>query len=990
MTRDREFERARMRGNALTRWAFIACLLGALLGNNGSPLRAAESPAKKANFQDDVVPIFRARCASCHNPDKASADLDVMSYTQLLAGGASGEVIVAGDADSSRLFLLVTHAEEPKMPPKTGKIPDEEIQVIRQWIEGGILENAGSKAKIPNKPKVDLSLASAPTGKPDGPPPMPGDLLLENTLKTSRASAVTAIAASPWAPVIALAGQKQVLLYHGDTLELLGVLPFPEGSIHVLKFSRNGSLLLAGGGQGGKSGRVVVWSLADGKRVVEVGDDELDAVLAADISADQSQIALGGPGKLVKIYSTETGELLHSIKKHTDWIYTIEYSPDGVLLASGDRSGGLEVWEAHSGLEFYNLRGHSAAVTDVSWRGDSNVLASASEDASIRLWEMENGTQVKTWNAHGGGVQSVRYAHDGRLVSAGRDNLVKSWDGNGAQQLAFEPFSDLATRATFGHDGGRVFAGDWNGEVRVWNGADGARVGNLSTNPPTIAERIESAKVALPPFEASAKTTADALVAAETVAKTAAEELAALEKQVTDTAAAAKESAEKLAAEKRAGEKLKADFAAAQSELANQQRNAKKAAENAASAKKPADETAIAAKNATEAFSVRESIAKMLAEVAGNAKEASEKSPEDKNLAEAATGAQSAAEKAAAATAEAKKVLDQATEAAKGPADTYAKAKEEADKAAIALAVAEKAVVDLATANKSSEENLITLEKQTGDAATAAAAAVEAAKAKEPAVKTAMDAAAMAKQAAEQAANALAAGKAELQKWIVAEVKARRHQAEQLLAARQAAKEAMDAALDEARREAEQSAMELAQAQQFLGDAPALLKTAEENQTKAKQLVDRVNAELEASKQAIAEKETLTTPLAELAAKVENSAAKAPENKTLEQAAAKAKESLAMLNGDLEAAKMVLAAQNDALGKANGALKDAVAAVEKLNNDSLAATQKVERLTKVVPQVTAKAEAAKTDAENAAGELAKAQTEIEKIQAELSALAPKT
>src|SRR5207245_3784602 len=207
----------------------------------------------------------------------------------------------------------------PHMPPKSAILPKENLDTIRKWIEGGTLENAGSKAVAVNKPKVDIALTSVVKGKPEGPPPMPKDLSLEPVVRTSRTNAVTALASSPWAPLVAVASQKQVLLYHSDTLELLGVLPFPEGLPYVLKFSRNGSLLLAGGGRGAKSGRAVVWSVQTGERIFEVGD-ESDAVLAADISADQTQIALGGPGKTVRIFSTKDGQLIREIKKHTDWV----------------------------------------------------------------------------------------------------------------------------------------------------------------------------------------------------------------------------------------------------------------------------------------------------------------------------------------------------------------------------------------------------------------------------------------------------------------------------------------------------------------------------------------------------------------------------------------------------------------------------------------------------------------------------------------------
>src|SRR5205814_9808430 len=98
--------------------------------------------------------------------------------------------------------------------------------------------------------------------------------------------------------------------------------------------------------------------------------EETDAVLAADISPDQTQIALGGPSKMLRVYSTREGKLLYEVKKHTDWLTALEYSPDGVLLATGDRSSGLYVWEAFTGREYFTLRGFKAAVTEISWRAD--------------------------------------------------------------------------------------------------------------------------------------------------------------------------------------------------------------------------------------------------------------------------------------------------------------------------------------------------------------------------------------------------------------------------------------------------------------------------------------------------------------------------------------------------------------------------------------------------------------------------------------------
>ena len=62
-------------------------------------------------------------------------------------------------------------------------------------------------------------------------------------------------------------------------------------------------------------------------------------------------MVVGGPDRLVKIYSTKTGELLHKIKKHTDWVTGIAFSPSGEMLASADRNGGICLWDPENGQE---------------------------------------------------------------------------------------------------------------------------------------------------------------------------------------------------------------------------------------------------------------------------------------------------------------------------------------------------------------------------------------------------------------------------------------------------------------------------------------------------------------------------------------------------------------------------------------------------------------------------------------------------------------
>ncbi len=395
----------------------------------------------------------------------------------------------------------------------------------------------------------------------------------------------------------------------------------------MLKFSRNGSLLLAGGGHDGKSGRVVVWSVATGERICRVGE-ETDASWPPTSAPIRRRSRWAGRARSSASTRTKDGKLLHEIRKHTDWVTALEYSPDGVLLATGDRNGGLFVWEAFTAREYFSLRGHTAAITEVSWRADGNVLASASEDGTIRLWEMENGGQIKAWGAHGG-VQSVCVCPGwpARLVRPRSGEAL--WDGNGRHSATFEAFRDVALRTTFSHDGGRAIAGDWTGQIPVWNAADGKRVGTLTANPPTIAEQLDLAVKEL----AARQTTRDQLAATATAsrvsAQKAAEELAAAQKAVVDTAAAAKAAKDTLT---RAGE--------------------------AASKAKTASE------NAQVELRAKDILAQALNEAAAKVKATADKTPTDRALATAAARARGLADQMAAELPAARKGVTDATASA--------------------------------------------------------------------------------------------------------------------------------------------------------------------------------------------------------------------------------------------------------------------------------------------------------------------------------------
>jgi len=526
--------------------------------------RAADAPP---NFEDHVRPVFREACWSCHNPDKRSGGLDLTSWGQALAGGSSGEVIAAGDPAASLLYMLVSHQSDPKMPPESDRLSDASLDLIRDLIAGGAVERSGA---VPVARKVNaLAAANDPGLVPEGPPVMPPRLSLEVITHGLRPATVSALAASPHGDVVALGGRGQVLLYHAGALDLLGVLPFPEGVTRTLRFSRNARLLLAGGGEAARSGRVVVWDVAAGRRAAEVGE-EFDEVLAADISADQRLIALGGPAKVVRLLEAADGSVAHEIRKHTDWVTALEFSPVGGRLATGDRAGNLFLWESRGAREAGTLKGHTEAITAVCWRPDGKVLASLSEDGSVRLWDPRDGRQTKTWTAHPGGACGATWLRDGRLVTTGRDKKVKLWKADGAIEREMGPLPDIGTRVAASSDAARIFAGDWAGGLVVFTAADGRRAGTIDTNPPPLAERLAAAEKSLG-------------------------DVAAAERDATERAARAGEAFEvaesQMAAAQRILEAARAELEAAKARQAEAARTVARWQDEVEFARRPADAT---------------------------------------------------------------------------------------------------------------------------------------------------------------------------------------------------------------------------------------------------------------------------------------------------------------------------------------------------------------------------------------------------------------
>lgn len=104
---------------------------------NTADTHAEKMALSLALFKTDVRAVLIESCVKCHGGERTRSDFDLTTREGLLAGGANGISVIAGNAKESPMIDYLAHREEPFMPSKRPKLSDETIATIARWIELG-------------------------------------------------------------------------------------------------------------------------------------------------------------------------------------------------------------------------------------------------------------------------------------------------------------------------------------------------------------------------------------------------------------------------------------------------------------------------------------------------------------------------------------------------------------------------------------------------------------------------------------------------------------------------------------------------------------------------------------------------------------------------------------------------------------------------------------------------------------------------------------
>lgn len=103
-------------------------------------------------------------------------------------------------------------------------------------------------------------------------------------------------------------------------------------------------------------------------------------------SPDGSLLAGGSDDDRIRLWSTDSYELVGTWTGHTHWVNGVVFSPDGSLLVSGSHDRTVGIWEVSSGEALNMLEGHEAVVLRVAINPAGTLIASTSWDGTVRLW----------------------------------------------------------------------------------------------------------------------------------------------------------------------------------------------------------------------------------------------------------------------------------------------------------------------------------------------------------------------------------------------------------------------------------------------------------------------------------------------------------------------------------------------------------------------------------------------------------------------------
>jgi WD40 repeat protein len=199
------------------------------------------------------------------------------------------------------------------------------------------------------------------------------------------------------------------------------------------------------------------------------------------LSDDGRWVAAGLASHLIRVSDAKSGELVATLRGHSDRVVALAFSADRSLLASGSWDGTAKIWDIAAGRDLKTL-GVRGSVSAVSLSDDGGWLAVGATDKSVHLLDLRGNSGTRELKGHKRSVQALAFSPNSKsLASAAPDERILVWAvGADAdpRQLPSPPHG--ATTLAYSPNG-RLLASAGGGEVKVWDTDSGSAEATTNT-----------------------------------------------------------------------------------------------------------------------------------------------------------------------------------------------------------------------------------------------------------------------------------------------------------------------------------------------------------------------------------------------------------------------------------------------------------------------------------------------------------------------------
>jgi eukaryotic-like serine/threonine-protein kinase len=190
------------------------------------------------------------------------------------------------------------------------------------------------------------------------------------------------------------------------------------------------------------------------------------------VSPDGIRVASVDRAGKASVIDAGNGTEVYSFQVTVGGKTALAFRPDGRLLASTGRDGAqIDLWDTRTYQQSTRLTGRTDFVHSVAFSADGLLLASCGADRTVRVWDVSSAKCLSILTGHTDGVFSAVFHPDGtRLASGGRDRAVWLWDLTTGHEVArLEGHTNYIYSLAFSPDGKGLVSGSGDGTVRLWN-----------------------------------------------------------------------------------------------------------------------------------------------------------------------------------------------------------------------------------------------------------------------------------------------------------------------------------------------------------------------------------------------------------------------------------------------------------------------------------------------------------------------------------------